>query len=221
MKELERPWICRKSGQERFRDGSKELDFDVLSFWQWSASDLLSNATRGIVAEYLVARALDADPDGVRDEWAAYDLRTRAGVKVEVKSAGFLQSWYQDQGKLSRVSFVVPKTRALDPLTNILAEQPCRQADVYVFALLAHQDKRTVQPLDVSQWSFYVLPTSVLDGRSRSQHSITLPTLCKLCERALGYHDLGVAVEDAAERQRRSSANLAVPAGSCIDSERP
>jgi hypothetical protein len=66
------------------------LDFDLLSFWQWSASDLLSNATRGTVAEYLVARALDADPEGIRDEWAAYDLKTKDGVKVEVKSAAYL-----------------------------------------------------------------------------------------------------------------------------------
>lgn len=219
--DLDRPWISRKSGQERFIDGSKELDFDLLSFWQWSASDLLSNATRGIVAEYLVARALDADPEGVRDEWAAYDLRTKDGVKIEVKSAAYLQSWHQDEGKLSRVSFVVPKTRAWDPLTNSLDEQPARQADVYVFALLAHQDKRTIQPLDVSQWIFYVLPTSLLDRRARSQHSITMPSLCKLCERAVGYHDLKVAVAEAAERQKESSANPAVPADSYVAAERP
>src|SRR5215208_5272042 len=100
--ELDRP-LTRKSGRERFRDGANELDFDLLSFWQWSASNLLSNATRGVVAEYIVARALDASPEGVRDEWAAYDLRTKEDVKVEVKSAAFLQSWYQ--GRLSRISF--------------------------------------------------------------------------------------------------------------------
>ena len=217
--DLDRTVLTRKSGRERFRDGLKELDFDLLSFWQWSASDLLSNATRGIVAEYLVARALDAEPEGVRDEWAAYDLRTKDGVKIEVKSAAYLQSWYQ--GKLSRVSFVVPKTRAWDPSTNRLDELPARQADVYVFALLVHQDKQTVQPLDVSQWVFYVLPTSVLDGRTRSQHSITMPTLCRLCERAVGYHDLRAAVAEAAKRQKESSANPAVPVDDYAATERP
>jgi hypothetical protein len=214
--DLDRTSITRKSGHERFMDGSKELDFDLLSFWQWSTSDLLSNATRGIVAEYLVARALDAGPEGVRDEWAAYDLRTKDGVKIEVKSAAYLQSWYQD--KLSRVSFVVPKTRAWDPSTNRLAEKPARQADVYVFALLVHQDKQTVQPLDVSQWVFYVLPTSELDKRTRSQHSITMPTLCKLCERSVGYHDLRSAVAEAAKKE--SSANP-VPADDYVAAERP
>lgn len=120
---LDRTIATRKSGCERFIDGSQELDFDLLSFWQWSASDLLSNATRGILAEYLVARALDADPEGVRDEWAAYDLKTKDGVKIEVKSAAYLQSWHQE--KLSRVSFVVPKTRAWDAATLCsLCERP-------------------------------------------------------------------------------------------------
>jgi hypothetical protein len=217
--DLGRTLITRKSGREKFRDGSKELDFDLLSFWQWSASDLLSNATRGIVAEYLVARALDADPNGIRDEWAAYDLTTKDGTKIEVKSAAYLQSWFQ--GKLSRISFVVPKTRAWDPLTNLLAEQPARQADVYVFAILAHQDKQTVQPLDVSQWVFYVLPTSVLDGRTRSQHSITMTSLCKLCERSVGYQDLRGAVEEAAKRQKESAAGPAVAAEADAAGEQP
>ncbi len=205
---FDRKLAARKSGRERFKDGSRELGFDLLSFWQWSASDLLSNATRGIVAEYLVARALDADPAGVRDEWAAYDLRTREGVKVEVKSAAYLQSWYHE--KLSQISFVVSKTRAWDPSTNRMAEKAARQADVYVFALLAHQDKQTVDPLDVSHWLFFVLPTSELDRRTRSQHSITLPTLRKLCDGSVAYHDLKAAVAEAAKRKRESSANSVV-----------
>lgn len=86
--------------------------------------------------------------------------------------------------------------------TNKLAELSLRHAEVYVFALLAHQNKQTVEPLDVSQWTFYVLPTWVLDGRTRSQHSITLPTLCKLCNRPVGYHELQASVTQAAQAQR-------------------
>ena len=186
----------RKSGTEQFHEAGKPLSFDVLSFWRWSTSDLLSNATRGVLAEYIVARALDANPDGVRDEWAAFDLATDDGIKIEVKSAAFLQSWYQ--AKLSRISFRTPKTRAWDPYTSTLNETPSRQAQVYVFALLAHKDKQTVDPLDLSQWLFYVLPTSVLDHRTRSQHSITLPTLEGLAGDGVRYSDLAVAVRAAA-----------------------
>ena len=186
----------RKSGGEQFRNAGRPLSFDVLSFWQWSTSDLLSNTTRGILAEYLVARALDVGADGVREEWAAFDLMTRDGIKVEVKSAAYLQSWHQT--KLSSVSFRTPKTRAWDPKTNGHSEVATRHADVYVFALLAHKDKRTVDPLDVSQWNFFVLPTRVLDQRTRSQHSITLPTLQLLAEKSVTYAGLADAVRMAA-----------------------
>jgi hypothetical protein len=189
--------VVRRSGTEKFRTGADELDFDLLSFWQWSCSDLLSNATRGVVAEFLVARALGIAADGVRHEWAAYDLETKEGVTVEVKSAAYLQRWRQDQ--LSRISFVVPKTRAWDPRTNRLSEEIARQAQVYVFALLAHQDKATVDPLDLRQWIFYVLPTAVLNNRTRSQHSITLRTLHEVSSGPVAYGDLREAVVQAAK----------------------
>jgi hypothetical protein len=69
---------------------------------------------------------------------------------------------------------------------------------VYVLALLAHTDKATVDPLDLDQWVFYVLPTVVLDGRTRSQHSITLKTLQGLTAVA-GFGGLRQAVQLAAE----------------------
>ena len=83
-----------------------------------------------------------------RDLWDAYDLLTTVGVKVEVKSASYLQSW--EQKKHSYISFgIQPTTRLDDPSPD---NKKQRQADVYVFAVLAHKDKATVDPLDLSQW---------------------------------------------------------------------
>ncbi|HUU92082.1 MAG TPA: hypothetical protein VM238_12845 [Phycisphaerae bacterium] len=199
--ELGRVTPTRKNGGERFRNAEDPLPFEVLSFWQWSTSDLLSNVTRGSLAEYIVARAVDATPNGVRDEWATFDLLTSDGIKVEVKSAAYVQSWHQT--KLSTVCFRTPKTRAWDPETNAQSKGATRHADVYVFALLAHKDKQTVDPLDVSQWQFYVLPTSVLDERTRSQQSITLPTLQRLAGKGVPYLALAKAVRTAAGREER------------------
>lgn len=190
--------VVRKSGAERLHDGPDDLGADLLDFWQWSVSDLVSNATRGRFAEYLVARALGVNTDAVRDEWAAFDLLTPAGVRVEVKSAAFIQTWHQT--RLSSISFLTPKTRAWDPATNIESPDPKRQADVYVFALLHHTDKSTVDPLDVSQWRFYVLPTSALDARARSQHSITFKTLETMCKGCATFADLASAVTVAATK---------------------
>lgn len=121
-------------------------------------------------------------------------METPEGIKVEVKSAAFLQGWHQK--KLSKVSYNTPKTRAWSPDTNRLDDDPKRQADVYVFALLAHQDKATLDPMDLKQWEFYVVPTKVLNERKRSQHSITLKSLKSLCD-AVSFGELLGAVRRA------------------------
>jgi hypothetical protein len=204
---LDRIPVRRQLGSELFRDGQQALGFDLLGFWQWSASDLVSNTMRGVLAEYLVARALGVDVNGVRDSWAAYDLHTPSGIKVEVKSAAYLQGWYQS--KPSIVSFRTPRTRAWDPETNRTEVEAKRQADVYVFAILAHLQKSTLNPCDVSQWKFYVVPTPMLDERKRSQHSITLPTLTRLSGGPVPYRELEKKVREAALTSRAVEQGVA------------
>lgn len=185
---LSRLKATRKSGTEPIHADGQSVGGTLLDFWRWSASDLVSNATRGILAEYLVHRAVNGREDVVRDEWDAFDLTTPEGVRVEVKSAAFLQSWHQKE--LSRISFRTPKTLAWSADTNEMAVEPRRQADVYVFALLHHETKQTVDPLNVQQWTFYVLPTRVLDERTRSQHSIALTSLRGISGAGVGFEEL-------------------------------
>ena len=195
MNDLNKIEISKRSAEEKFRDGSNNLDFNLLSFWQWSSSDIVSNSTRGILAEYIVGKALECiKDDDIRDEWGAYDLITQGGLRIEVKSAAYVQSW--QQSRLSKISFKVPKTFGWDKETNKFDKEKKRQADVYVFALLSHKDKKTVNPLDISQWEFFVLPTKVLDEMERSQHSITLPSLKKLTD-SVSFFELGQAVDKA------------------------
>lgn len=180
-----------KNGTEPLHDNDNTLPFSLIDFWRWSVSDLLSNATRGRLAEFIVATTLQIPLTTVRDEWSAWDLTTPEGIKVEVKSAAYIQSWHQDH--LSKISFDVQKKRAWDSESNKQDKISQRQAQVYVFALLAHQHKSTIDPLNMAQWEFYVLPTEVLNQRQRSQHSITLPSLVKLCQ-AVAYTSIRSAV---------------------------
>jgi hypothetical protein len=196
--ELGRIKITRKTGSEKFHYERKELETELIEFWQWSTSDLVSNVSRGVLAEFVVAKALDIDTvSNVRDEWAAYDLETPDGIKVEVKSAAYVQSWYQN--KLSTISFRTPKTLVWDPDTNTRNSEPSRVANIYVFALLSHKDKKSIDPMNLNQWSFYVLPTTILDERTRSQHSITLPTLERLSGGSVTFYDLKEKVSSAFE----------------------
>jgi len=190
--------VAAKRGDELFHDSGSGLGFALRDFWRWSVSDLVSNATRGRLAEFIVAKSLGIPTDSVRDEWGAFDLVTPDGVKLEVKSSAFIQSWSQHE--LSKISFQTPPTREWNPDTNLQAQVSKRQSDVYVFALLAHRDKATIDPLDVRQWQFYALATSVLDGRTRSQHSITLKTLETLSGEAVDYFGLLDSVRRVVER---------------------
>lgn len=77
---------------------------------------------------------------------------------------------------------------------------------MYVFALLAHKDQDTLDPFDLSQWEFYVVPASTLDRRERSQHSITLKSLRALHVDPKAYEDLADPIASAAEAHRLATS---------------
>lgn len=203
---LARIKTIRKTGDERFCYGERLMDFTLLDFWQWADSDVLGNTNRGRVAEYIVARALGLGLNDVQNEWEPFDLKTPDGVKVEVKSAAYVQSWFQK--RLSAISFVVPPRRGWNPVTGTVEPDAKRHAEVYVFALLAHRDKSTINPLDLSQWEFYVVSTARLNDRTQSQHSVTLKSLQQLCPKPVLFDDLHAAVQLAA-RQSNEAVSVA------------
>ncbi|MGD8564320.1 MAG: hypothetical protein PVG03_17390, partial [Desulfarculaceae bacterium] len=108
--------VSRKTGQEQFIVNGQPTNWRLIDFWQWYASDLLSNALRGTMAEYIVSRALHCS-DAVRMEWDACDVRTDQGLKIEVKSGAYLQSWDQEQH--SKIIFDIKPTQGWDAATNI------------------------------------------------------------------------------------------------------
>ncbi len=185
----------RKTGAEPLHAKGTPLGVSLQEFWQWSGSDLISNSQRGILAEFLVAHALGVDT-GVRTEWDAYDVKTDSGIKIEIKASGFVQSWAQE--KLSSVGFDIAPKLSWDASTNISATEAGRPADVYVFAVHSHMDQASIDPLNVNQWEFYVLATSVLDQQCGTQKRISLGLLQMLCPRAVSFEGLCEAVAEAA-----------------------
>lgn len=176
-----------KTGQEPLTLNEQPLAFHLLDFWRWSASDIMSNATRGLFAEFIVATATGIPLTSVRDEWGAYDLDTPEGIKIEVKSCAYLQTWHQE--RLSTVSFGIRETHLWDYNTGKFAAELKRHADVYVFCLLHHKDKQTVDPLNLNQWEFYVLPTSQLNSYTGGKKAISLTAL-RLLTQAVSYECL-------------------------------
>jgi hypothetical protein len=110
------------------------------NFHRWATGNLLDNTVRGLFAEYLVHQALGVDPGQHRVEWAEHDI-VGPGWTAEVKAAAYIQSW--DQAQPSRISFKIKK----------------RTSTFYVFALLVEQDRSLVNPQDLAQWRFWLVPT--------------------------------------------------------------
>lgn len=179
-----------RTGTEPLRCGEVLLGQTLLDFWRWSSSDLVGNTLRGILAEYIVACALGITDTG-RVEWDAFDLRMPSGTTLEIKSGAYLQSWQQKTP--SKIKFGIAPTRALDEATNSYAEGRKRQADIYVFCLLHHQNKATLNPLDMNQWRFYLLAAAALDAKMPAQKSITLASLLKMNPVQCAYEELAQA----------------------------
>jgi len=198
MDEYKQIKATSKTGKEPVTCDGNNTRYTLLDFWRWSVSDILSNATRGRFAEFIVGTAIGLDPKNIREEWNAFDLTTNEGIKIEVKSASYIQSWYQKE--LSNILFSIRPSKYWDAETNIQCGEPKRHADVYVFCLLKHQDKFTVDPLKLEQWDFYILPTYRLDNYRRSQSSITINSLKKMGTRK-HYNELRNEIMSAYEEQ--------------------
>ena len=170
---------------------------DLLSFWQWAYSDLIGNTERGALAEYIVACALGISNED-RISWGRYDMVTPQGVTIEVKASGYLQTW--EQQELSNIKFGVSETLGWDNITNKYDNERKRQAQIYVFCVHSHTEQETINPLDISQWEFYVLPADTLNNKTKPRKTISLAALIKLKAQKCKYNNLLTEIEKHAER---------------------
>lgn len=173
----------RKEGGELLISPKGKPISTLTDFWRWAYSDLVGNAERGALAEYIVACALGVT-SAVRISWDKYDLLTVEGIAVEVKTSGYIQTW--EQKDLSKPVFGIQPTYGWNSQTNEYESEQKRQADIYVFCLHKHTDQATINPLLIEQWDFYVMPTYLLNERLGNQKSVSLKALIKagaeICE---------------------------------------
>ena len=179
--------VKAKSGGEPFSYNGKEQSFDLSEFWSWAQSDLLNNTLRGILAEFIVKKALSIDSQ-TRTEWDSFDLMAENELKLEIKSSAYLQSWKQNN--LSHISFDIAPTKEWNNDSNNYSSESKRSSDYYVFCLLHHKEKESVNPLELKQWTFYVLKTTILDKKKGSQKKISLSSLLKLDPTVYTYQEL-------------------------------
>ena len=156
-------------------------DLDV--FLGWHCGPLVAIANRTALAEWLVHRALGLDPGEHRREGA--DLAFPGGmVTLAVRSAAYLQSFQQ-----------------VHPSPIIFSIEQ-RTATAYVFCLLAEQNPAQVNPQELAQWRFWVVPSRRLHA---DRQSIGLQPLIRAHGEGMGYEQLLQAVEGLAQPGSTSS----------------
>ena len=99
--------VERKNGSEKFQSGNEILNFELSDFWSWNQSNLVENRTRGILAEFIIKKALKIKSES-RIEWDNFDLISNKGKKLEIKSSSYIQSWEQE--RYSDIKFGISPT---------------------------------------------------------------------------------------------------------------
>lgn len=190
------PPARRLSGEEPIAGAT------VLDFWRWAFSDLRVNVARGVYAEWLVGRALGC-VEAVRREWDEFDLVTPDGIRVEVKSAAYLQAWEQPTHSTIRFSRLSGQPNDEDQGTARAVRE--YRADVFVFAVLATRDHDLLDPLDVSQWQFWVGGRDAV--AATGYRSLSLPAVERVCGAPVPYAALGGSVRRARMLEREAHAH--------------
>lgn len=177
----------RRFGNEPLIDTKGNTVSQLLDFWSWAYSDLVGNTERGALAEYIVACALGIQGN-VRVNWDRYDLLSPEGIAIEVKSSGYIQTWAQE--KPSSLVFGIQPTYGWDSQTNQYNTEKVRQSDIYVFCVHKHLEQESINPLDLSQWDFYLLPTQILNNAAGMQKTISLSSLQRIGAEKCAFENL-------------------------------
>lgn len=182
------------TGEELF-----EFGLSVRDFWAWALGDLRMNTSRGFLVEFLVAKAVNS-PTPFRVEWAPFDVLAADQTRIEVKAAGYLQSWTQARPSTPTYSFSTAyATTFWDEQTGVYADvDPRDRVHVWVFALQTCTDHATYDPMSLSQWEFRVVPHQQLIGTG--QKSARLSFFDRLGIAPVAWKDLSATVSAARRR---------------------
>ena len=167
----------------------------LVDYWRWSASGLMSNSQRGVLAEFLVATALGVH-DTPREEWENVDLEANLNgrrIRIEVKSSAERQSW-----KCTPSSFHEFDIRRTEDSWGEVAGTR-RWADIYVFAILKNLLATSqLEALDARNWEFLVLPTTTLERKRPHGKTIRVGPLRRIGAVSCSHSKLAATIAQVA-----------------------
>ena len=157
-------------GSDYFTLNGKKTDRKFEDFWAYFASDLADIKIKGSIAEYIIKDALDAEAD--IPSWYYFDILYKT-FRIEVKSSSYIQSYTRQSGKLSSPRFSIGKKPIDFPSLN-KSSIPIRNNDFYIFALHNCKDVNEYNPLEISQWTFYIVSTAYINENFDNYSALSL-----------------------------------------------
>ena len=156
----------------------KPLGMNMLDFWKYQYSNIYD--MQEYIAEFIVGKALGLNEPCNRDGWTLYDIDYN-GVHIEIKQTGYYHSWQEKYagGRISQ-----RRTFGIQPAYSEYKDSKTelkRQSHIYVFCLNTGTNEEESNPLEMSNWEFYVVPTAVIDDTcATGQKTISLGKVRKL-----------------------------------------
>ena len=180
------------TGKEAFSFNGETVGFDFLDFWRFHYSNVYS--LHGEIAEFVVSRALGITEAQNNEYWTLWDTTYR-NKRIEVKSTAYYHLW-NTNGHVSRQrSFGITMANgSYDPEKSGNSEF-CRQNDIYVFCLNTGDTGESSNPLNLNNWEFYIVPTTVINEKCGNNKTISLGRIKSLGFLAKCYDEIRAEID--------------------------
>ena len=196
-KQFVHPPVELLTGNEKFK-GCSNRTFKIRDFWRYMYSNIYENT--GDIAEFLVAMALGKTESFKKYGWTQYDLDYE-GLKIEVKATQYYQPWRADNNVSEMRKFGIGKALTIE---GDRTSPRARNNDIYVFALNEGRIKDNANPLDLNNWSFWVIPTSIFNDSYDNRSTITLDNI-KAISKNKGWSTQGVKFDKLKDKVDKMS----------------
>ena len=180
------------TGKEAFTFNNENIGFDFLDFWKFHYSNIYDLQDK--IAEFIVSKALGVHEAQNDQYWTLWDISYR-NKRIEVKETSYYHS-FNEEGKVSdqRVFGITKANGSYDPDKSGNAEF-CRQNDIYVFCLNTGNTRNASYPLNLNNWEFYIIPTSIINEQCGNNKTISLGRIKRLGYSAKQYDEIKMEID--------------------------
>jgi hypothetical protein len=162
----------------------------AIDFWRWAYSDLMQNITRGIVGEFIAGWAINTD-NIPRQPWDSFDLKTKDGKRIEVKTTAYFQAWAYAKKVLPK--FVITPRRSWTESEGLTKTSEFN-ADIYVLCYFNEKDREKAVPMNLDQWNFWAFSQKEIIELLNGKQSISVKKLEESGIKSLKFNQLKLAI---------------------------